>query len=83
MLNKLFQFWFYTVKFMKKITLNVKGMHCPSCEMLIKDSLGELDGVNKVKASYKKGTVKVFFDESQIDEDKIRTVINNERYKVE
>ena len=68
---------------MKKITLNVKGMHCPSCEILLKDSLEELEGVSNAKADSKSGIVEVDFDESKTDIDKIKSVIIKEGYKAE
>jgi copper chaperone CopZ len=66
---------------MKKI-FRAKGMHCHSCEMLVKDSLEEADGVRSAKASYEKGTVEVDFDESKINDEKIREIITNEGYEV-
>ena len=69
------------VKIMKK-KFDVKGMHCESCEMLIKDSLEEADGVRSVKASHAKGFVSVEFDESKIDEGKMMSIIRNEGYEV-
>ena len=66
---------------MKK-NFKVNGMHCASCEMLVKDSLDEADGVKKAEASYAKGTVSVEFDEAKISEDKIRTIIKKEGYEV-
>jgi len=67
---------------MKKIIVNVKSMHCKSCEMLIKESLEESDGVKNVEVSHEKGTAKVVFDESKINEEKIKRIINNEGYEV-
>jgi len=66
---------------MKKITLNVKGMHCPSCEVLVKDSLEELEGVSNTKADSKSGIVEVDFDESKTDINKIKSTIHKEGYK--
>ena len=67
---------------MKKMKFNVEGMHCTSCEMLISDSLTEIDGVSNVEVSHKKGFVKVAFDDSKIREDDIIKVIEKEGYKV-
>jgi copper chaperone CopZ len=66
---------------MKKLMLNVKGMHCSSCEMLIKDSLDEL-GVPKAEASHKTGIVNVEFDEKKVSEKKIKEAIKKEGYEV-
>lgn len=68
---------------MTKVKIKTKGMHCASCEMLIQDALGELDGVARAEASHESGIVNVEFDESKIDVGKIKTVIGNEGYKVE
>jgi Cu+-exporting ATPase len=40
-----------------KHELKVTGMHCSSCEMILKDVLGELPGVKSVKADAKAGRV--------------------------
>lgn len=42
---------------MKK-TLKIKGMHCPSCEILLRESIEEA-GVNVVSASHSKGEITV------------------------
>ncbi len=67
---------------MVKKTLNVKGMHCKSCEMLIKDSLSEVDGVKKVDVSLTKNTVTVYYDEKKVKEGMIKNVIETEGYHV-
>lgn len=66
---------------MKKITLDVKGMHCQSCETLIKDELMEL-GVDKCEANHIIGKVVVTFDESKISFDAIKSAIAKQGYKV-
>jgi len=67
---------------MVEIKLNVEGMHCSSCEMLIGDELKELDGVNKIKVDHKSGTVEVKFDESKTTKQDIIETIKKEGYKV-
>ena len=66
---------------MKNVLYNVKGMHCKSCETLIKDSLEEIDGVQKVDVSHERGYVKVTFDEKKVNEDKIQSAIKKEGYE--
>ena len=66
---------------MKKINLTIKGMHCPSCETLIKDSLEETDGVKHVDISAQKGSATVEFDEKKITKEKIIFVIKKEGYE--
>lgn len=66
---------------MKKINLNVTGMHCKSCELIISESLTDA-GASKATVSHKDGKLSVEYDESRLNEDKIRKLIENEGYKV-
>jgi uncharacterized protein len=38
---------------LKKTTLHVQGMHCPSCEVLITDKFKEVGGVKHVEANFR------------------------------
>ena len=60
--------------------IKVKGMHCSSCEFLIKDSLHDI-GV-KAKADYKKGEVFVAFDPKKVTMKQIHKAIEENNYKV-
>ncbi len=66
---------------MKK-TFTVDGMHCKSCGMRIKESLGDAKGVNSTLVSHEEGKVIVDFDESTIDEAKVKDMISKEGFKV-
>jgi copper chaperone CopZ len=66
---------------MKKISLVVLGMHCRSCEMLIKEALTDL-GATDVVVSQKEESVKVTFDDTKLKESEIITAIENEGYTV-
>lgn len=68
---------------MEKITLKVDGMHCTSCEMLIKDALEDLEGVSDVEAAHAAGTVLVEFDGSKADPEEFKKLIRAEGFKVE
>lgn len=63
-----------------KARLEVKGMHCASCEMLVSEALEEI-GVRS-NPSHEKGTVEVEFDGSEKTLDNIRKAINHEGYEV-
>jgi copper chaperone CopZ len=65
---------------MKTITLKIKGMDCNSCAMLIKDSLLELKGIKD--AEVKVGEAKITFDETKVDEKKIKETIREDGYQV-
>lgn len=67
---------------MKNIIIKVKGMHCHSCEMLIKDALEEQKVVMSAELSREEETAKITFDESRISGSQLRSIINNEGYEV-
>ena len=46
---------------MKKTTLYIKGMHCPSCEVLVKDKLKKIKGVTDVEADFRRKKAEVFY----------------------
>ncbi len=48
------------MKFNKK-TLPIKGMHCPSCEILITDKFKEMSNVSVVKPNFNKQEAEVYF----------------------
>ena len=68
---------------MTNITIKTKGMHCSSCEMLVVDSLEELDGVMGATASHKEETVSVNYDDSKVELAQIKSVIKSEGFEVE
>lgn len=57
-------------------------MHCKSCDMLVEDGVGEIEGVSEVSSDHKSGRVSVEFDESKTDDASIRKAIEAEGYKV-
>ncbi|MFA6081503.1 MAG: sulfite exporter TauE/SafE family protein [Patescibacteria group bacterium] len=46
---------------LKKCTLYIKGMHCPSCEILITDKFKEMSNVASVKSNFQKQEAEVYF----------------------
>jgi len=66
---------------MKKLNLKVEGMHCKSCEIVIKDELEEA-GAQDITVSANKGTVQATIDEKKLSEAKVKQIIEKEGYKV-
>ena len=65
----------------EELKLNVNGMHCGSCEMLVKDELSEIDGVKEVNASFHNGTVTIKY-EGKLDLGRVKKAISGLGYKV-
>ena len=40
---------------MDKTEIQIKGMHCSSCELLVEDELLEVSGVKSAKVNYREG----------------------------
>ena len=60
--------------------MKVNGMHCASCETLIRDALLELPGIKKVDISSKTGVLTVTGD--KMDKKAIVSAITAEGYEV-
>ena len=66
---------------MPKINLKVNGMVCNGCENRVKNALMNIEGVSKVKASYKKSLVTISAKE-EVDVKDIENVIKELGYEV-
>ncbi len=67
----------------KCIVLPVRGMHCPNCENKIEDALNGLSGIQRVKASYRKGQVEIGYDSDPPDLMVICQVLKELGYEAE
>lgn len=69
---------------MKKATLNLETLTCPSCLQKINNALKVLDGVDKdsVNVMFNSSKVKVDFDDTKISVDDIAKSIDKLGYEV-
>lgn len=67
---------------MKKLTIDVAGMHCKSCELLLERSIKSVDGVETVSASQSKGLVEISFGGNMPDEQEIESIIMKSGYTI-
>ena len=65
---------------MKKIVLNISGMHCASCSQIIEMNLADL--VKSAKVSHVRGIAEIEFDEKKVSEKKIKEIIEKGGYKI-
>jgi copper chaperone CopZ len=66
---------------MKKITLDIKGMHCKSCSMLVKEALMDTNGVKDADVQLIKEKATINYDEKIASEKQLIEAINKEGYK--
>ncbi len=67
---------------MAKTTLNVPDISCEHCERTITEALTPLDGVRTVKVDIPAKQVNVDYDESAVDVDRFKAVLQEEDYPV-
>ena len=67
---------------MKKV-FKVSDMSCPNCAMHLEGLEDELSGVKRIRASYKKLTMEVEFDETVLSVDQIISAANEIGYHPE
>jgi copper chaperone len=67
---------------MAKTTLSVPDISCEHCERTITEALTPLDGVRNVKVDIPSKQVNVEYDESTVDVNKFKAVLQEEDYPV-
>ncbi|MCL5438889.1 MAG: heavy metal translocating P-type ATPase [Patescibacteria group bacterium] len=65
----------------RKIDFKVSGMHCGSCETLIKEELSSLTGVQDINIDHKSGLGSLVASNYKLMDDKIITAIEDAGYK--
>jgi copper chaperone len=65
-----------------QVTLQVQGMSCGHCVKSIENSVGAIEGVEKVNVQLNDGTVDVEFN-NKVDVQKITDTIEDQGYTVE
>lgn len=65
---------------MKKVTLNVRGMHCASCVALVEKALKKTDGVSEATVNLSTEKAYVEFDESKVSVSKLISAVKNSGY---
>ncbi|MFA6016762.1 MAG: sulfite exporter TauE/SafE family protein [Patescibacteria group bacterium] len=66
---------------LNKKTLYIKGMHCPSCEILITDKFKEMANVANVKSDFKKQEAEVYFT-GHLDQEAVNKKIQSFGYEI-
>ena len=66
----------------KKKTLKIEGMHCPSCEILVKDKFLQLKNIKEVKADFKKREAQIIY-QGEITEEKLNRLITPFGYRIQ
>jgi copper chaperone CopZ len=65
---------------MSKTTFKVPDMHCTNCVMRLESLEDELPGVRRIDASYRKGEMRIEYDENQLSVEQIIAAVGNKGY---
>ncbi|NTV91743.1 MAG: heavy-metal-associated domain-containing protein [Chlorobiaceae bacterium] len=65
-----------------KNEFHVVGMRCSNCELLVKEALEELDGVESASPSHQTGTVEVQYDPDKVSIAALQAVIEQQGFSV-
>lgn len=64
-----------------KINLQIKGMHCQSCETLVKEELSAIDGITDVMVNSKTGKASLNLTNGHVTDNAIINAIKNAGYE--
>ena len=67
---------------MKTVVLNVPDISCEHCERTITGALTPVDGVQRVAVDIPAKQVRVEYDESKVDVEQMKEVLQEEDYPV-
>lgn len=67
---------------LKKIKIQIEGIHCQSCKTLIETEVDVLEGVKDINVDHQTGECEIEFDDQKISPKKIFEVIEKLNYKV-
>lgn len=67
----------------KEKTLNVVGMHCPSCVAAVELCITDVDGVDEAKADLDSGSVEVKYNADKVTDEDLIEAVEEAGFKVE
>jgi len=67
---------------LRTIKIQIDGIHCKSCKILIETEVDVLIGVKDININYQNGECQIEFDDSRVSQKKIFEVIEKLNYKV-
>ncbi|MBL7141928.1 sulfite exporter TauE/SafE family protein [Patescibacteria group bacterium] len=67
---------------LKKIKIQIKGIHCKSCKTLIETEVDVLPGVKDVDVNHQTGECQIIFDNQKVSQSKIFKTIEKLNYQV-
>lgn len=67
---------------MHQLIVPIRGMHCRSCELLLEDAIGGIQGVSKVKVDFRKGRATIEHSSDIPSQNEIVNAVKQAGYEV-
>ncbi len=67
---------------MNRITVNIKGMHCRSCELMIEDELKKIPQIRKATVTHNNGTAEIYFKHDPPPHEDIEKAVKAAGYEI-
>lgn len=67
---------------MQELTLDISGMHCTACSLLIDDALEDIDGVTNAQTAFAQSKTTVSFDPKKVTSQELIACVTNLGYQV-
>ncbi len=69
-------------KYKNKLTVEIKGMHCRSCEMLVEGNLREIPEIEKANVNHKTGLAEIYYGSQKPNYEEIEEAIRKAGYSI-
>lgn len=66
---------------MKKVKLNIEGMHCTGCSTRLEKVLNNVDGVEDAKVNLEEKKADIKYDETQVSEKELIEAVEDAGFK--
>ena len=61
--------------------IDIRGMHCSSCGLLVDETLEDLDGVSRCRTDVRRGQAHLEYDPTRVTPNDIRAAIDDLGYQ--
>jgi len=68
--------------FMRIIKLDISGLHCKSCELLLEEKFSQIPHVERSEVNYRKGTAEIYYSDQRPKIQELEDVIRDAGYSI-
>lgn len=68
--------------FMRIIRLDIRGLHCKSCELLLEEKFSQVPHVEKSEVNYRKGVAEIYYSDQKPKMKELEDVVRGAGYEI-